>query len=254
MALNIKGKKTTLDEEACIYEKRDENESEKSKWSRMDKSEKITHFKTYYLRNVIIGILVVALVGFFVYKDVIMKKDIIYRCAILNESVMDAPVTEFGDEFVTFLNLDTKKNLSSFHLFYTDNELATQVGASVSSDLTQISSMVYASTLDSMIAGQKDYDSYMDHEFFVDLTEILSEEERNILKEYLYVPDTDKNPQKHPFGVYLDQSSVYNKIFESGGGLVEKPIFGIVFNSENKEISKQFLYYVFPELQKATKK
>lgn len=254
MALNVKGKKTSLDEEAFIYEKRDEHESEKSKWSRMSREEKITHFKTYYLRNVIIGVFVIALIGFFVYKDVIMKKDIVYRCAILNESVMDAPVTEFGDEFVAFLDLDTKKNLSSFHLFYTDNELATQVGASVSSDLTQISSMIYASTLDSMIAGQEDIDTYMENEFFVDLTEILNDEERKVLEEYLYIPDTEKNTQRHPYGVYLDGSSVYNKIFESGGGLVEKPIFGIIFNSENKETSKQFLYYVFPQLQEAAKK
>ena len=46
------------------------------------------------------------------------------------------------------------------------------------------------------------------------------------------------------YGVYVDQSSVYQQIFEGGGGIVEKPILGIVFNSENKEMSRKFLHYL----------
>lgn len=249
MALNLKGKKTSLDEKAFIYEKRDEEESEKSKWNKMNRQQKITHFTTYYLRTVLIGILVLCIVGFFIYKDVIMKKDIIYHCAIINESAFDIPIDEFGEEYVEYLGLDPGRNLSSFHLFYTNAELANEVGATSTSDVMQISSMIYANTLDSVIAAQEDYDPYAEKEFFMDLTEILDERELNILKERLYIPDFPWNEEQHPYGVYLDQSAVYQKIFETGGGIVEKPIFGMLVNSERKEESRQLLYYLFPELK-----
>ncbi|MCM1245892.1 MAG: hypothetical protein NC293_09655 [Roseburia sp.] len=251
MAMNIKGKKTSLDEQASIYEKRDEEESEKSKWSRMDQEQRKTHFKTYYLRSLIIGVLVLCIVGFFIYKDVITKKDVIYYCAILNEQAFDIPLTEFGEGYVEHLGLDPDRQLSSFHLFYTDGELARAAGASASSDLTQVSSMVFAKKLDSLIAGQNDYDTYRQESIMMDLSELLSEEELAVLQDDLYVPETD-NEAGHPYGVYLDQSPVYETIFRDGGGIVEKPIFGVVFNSEKKEESRQFLYYVFPELAEAS--
>lgn len=245
MALNVKGKKTSLDEQASIYEKRDESESEKSKWSRMNREQKITHFKTYYLRTLIISILVLCVAGFFIYKDVITKKDIIYQCAVLNEQAFDIPLTEFGEGYVKYLGKDPDKELSSFHLFFTDTALAKEVGAAASSDVTQVSSMIYAKKLDSMIAGQEDYDTYLQNEIFMDLSELLSEEELAAIRDYLYVPDEETG---RPYGVYLDQSPVYEAIFRNGGGIVEKPVFGVVFNSEKKEESRQFLYYVFPEL------
>ena len=55
MAIDVKNKKTSLDEEAAIYEKRDETESGKSRWKKMNRSQKITQFKTYYLRPLIVA-------------------------------------------------------------------------------------------------------------------------------------------------------------------------------------------------------
>ena len=249
MAINLKNRKTKLDERASIYEKRNEDESEKSKWKRMNPSQKITHFKTYYLLPFLIGAAILGLVGYFFYNDVVTREEVVYRCVILNESAFDIPLEEFGDRYIEFLGLDTKRNTPSFHLFFTNSEFASKVGATAATDLTQISSMIYAATLDSMIAAQEDLTSYMENDFAMDLTELLSETELEVLKGHLFIPDTPENEDRHPYGVYLDQSDVYQKIFEDGGGIVERPIFSILFNSKKKEESKKFLYYVFPELQ-----
>lgn len=251
MAMDVKGKKTSLREDASIYEKRDEEESEKSKWARMNRQQRITHFKTYYLRPLIIGLVVLAIAGFFLYKDVIMRTDVVYQCAVVNENALDIPVEEFADGFTGSLGLDTARNRSSFRLYYTDGELAGQLGISPVTERTQLSSMIYANTLDSMIAGQKDFDGYREHKFFEDLTKLLSEEELRMLQDRLYIPDTPDNPDKHPYGIYLTGNEVYGQMFEGGGGIVEQPIFGVLFNSEHKEYSKQFLYYVFPELKRS---
>lgn len=249
MALNTKYRKTSLDENASIYSKRDEDESERSKWSRMDSKQKWVHFKTYYLRFVVIGCFVLALAAFFIYKDVIRKTEVIYRSAILNEITTEIPLNAFSDGFTESMNIDPDRNLSSFHLYYTNSDLANQVGATVSSDLTQVSSMIYAGTLDSIIAGREEFDGYQEKGFFTDISELLSEEQMRMLEDRLYIPDNPDNGQQHAYGVYLDQSEVYQQMFADGGGIVEKPILGVLFNSKKKEVSKQLLYYLFPEIR-----
>lgn len=249
MAIDTKHKKTSLEEDAAIYEKRDETESEKSRWKKMDRKEKFTQFKTYYLRPLIVGILILCVVGFFIYKDVITKKDIAFRCAIVNEVATEIPVNAFADEFTKYMKLDPEKNLSSFHMYYTNSELAQKVGANVTSDLSQVSSLIYAALLDSMIAGEEDFNTYLDNDFFVDLNEFLSEEELKAIEPYLYIPDSEKNPNHHAYGIYLQKSEVYQSIFQGGGGVVEEPIYGIITNSENRDRGRYFLYYLFPELQ-----
>lgn len=249
MALNIKYKKTSLDENASIYSKRDEDEPERSKWSKMDRRQKWVHFKAYYLRYVVIGCFVLALAGFFLYKDVIRKTEVIYRSAVLNEIAMELPMTEFADGFTESMNIDPDRNLSSFHLYYTDADLARQIGAAISSDLTQVSSMIYAGTLDSFIAGQSDFDGYREKGFFADLSELLSAEQMKQIEDKLYIPENAVDGKRYACGVYLDESQAYQQIFTDGGGIVEKPILGILFNSKNKEVSKQLLYYLFPELR-----
>ncbi|MGN1205889.1 MAG: hypothetical protein ACI4SQ_02745 [Eubacterium sp.] len=249
MAIDVRHKKTSLDEEAAIYEKRDETESEKSRWKKMDKKQKWTQFKTYYLGPLMVGILVLCVIGFFIYKDVITKKDIAFRCAIVNEVATEIPVNAFSDEFTKYMKLDPDKNLSSFHLYYTNTQLAQKVGASTASDLSQISSLIYASLLDGMIAGQDDFTTYHNNGFFVDLNEFLTEEEQKVIEPYLYIPEDEKNPQKHAYGVFLDKNERYNSIFQGGGGVVQKPIYGIITNTEHRDRGRYFLYYLFPELQ-----
>ena len=149
-----------------------------------------------------------------------------------------------------FTDFNALERDGRFHLYYTDTQLAQKVGASTASDLSQISSLIYASLLDGMIAGEKDFTTYHDNGFFIDLNEFLSEEELKAIEPYLYIPDDEKNTQKHAYGVYLEKSERYNSIFQGGGGVVPKPIYGIITNSENTERGRYFLYYLFPELQK----
>lgn len=249
MALNVGGKKTSLDESASIYTKRCEDESEKAKWSRMSRQEKWIHFKTYYLRIVLLGMAVLALVGFFLYKEV-NKKDLAYRSAIVNEGMMEVPLADFSENFIRYMGMNPKKSMASFQLYFTTAEMANKVGASAANDLTQLSAMIYANDLDSMIAGEEDFSMYLNNSFFVDISTVLSEDELSTIREYLYIPDKENNPDEKAYGVYLNQSDTYQDVFRDGGGIVEKPILGIMVNSERKEESRQLLYYLFPQLKK----
>lgn len=249
MAQNIKYKKSSLKDDASIYKKRDEDESEKSKWGRMDRRQRWAHFKTYYLRFVVIGCFVLILAGFFIYRDVLHRTEVIYRCALINEIAVEPPILEFADGFVESMNIDPERNQASFHLYYTNSEAAQKAGASLSSDLTHVSSLIYAGKLDSMIAGPEDLDKYIEKNFLTDLTELLTPEQLALIQDRLYIPDVPENAEKRPYGVYLDGNEVYGRIFEMGGGMVEKPVLSVMVNSQNKEASRCLLYYLFPMIK-----
>lgn len=248
MAQNVKFKKSSLDEGASIYAKRDEREPEKSKWKKMDRRQKWVHFKTYYLRLVLIGCFVLVVAAFFFYQDVIRKSDVVYQCALVNEIATDIPVNMFADSFMESMGMDPERYKASFYMYYTNSEMAKEVGAVVTSDLTRLSSMIFASKLDTMIAGQEDFDGYMENGCFTDLSAFLTEAEMAQLQDRLYIPDVEGNSEQHPYGIILENNSVYRQIFEGGGGVVSQPILGIIFNSEKKEMSRKFLQYLFPEL------
>ena len=182
-----------------------------------------------------------------------MRKDLVYRSAILNEGMMETPLIEFSENYLTYMKKDPKKTIASFQLYYTTAEMANKVGAAAASDLTQLSALIYAKDLDSMIASEDDFDTYLENKFFVDMSTILNQQEMEAIQKHLYIPENDDNPEGKAYGVYLDRSDAYQGIFKDGGGIVVRPILGIVVNSQRKEESRQLLYYLFPELQQLSK-
>ena len=68
MAVNLKGRKTSLSDEASIYAKRSENLSEKEKLEQMTGKEKWNYFAAYYLPKIAI-IAVVILIAGYIYGE-----------------------------------------------------------------------------------------------------------------------------------------------------------------------------------------
>lgn len=248
MAINMKNKKTSLDEGAYIYEQRHEDDiSEKERFRKMNKQERRAHFFEYYSKPLIISIIIIGIVGYLIWHDFIARKNIIYRCAVMNETILTENLTEFNQDFTKFCQLDPKKNESAFNTYFT-NELASQVGTTTVSDLQSIASQIYAGTLDGMIADELTFGNYLDNRFFTSMEDYLTTEEYEKLKPYLYVPEHKDNKKKKAYGIYLDQSPVYQKLIDDGNKNVKKPIFGILFNSKESERSRDVLYYLFPDI------
>ena len=84
MALNTKGKKTSLTEEASIYQKRQDDLSDKERIKNMTGKQKRDFFKTYYLPKLLVILAVAGVVFYIVWVDFINKSHIYMRCAILN--------------------------------------------------------------------------------------------------------------------------------------------------------------------------
>lgn len=247
MALNIRGKKTSLEEDASIYQKRQDDLPEKERLKQMTGKQKRDYFKTYYLPTLLVVLAVAAVIFYIIWVDFINKSNIYMRCAILNESITDGALTEMSDRFTESLGMDNSKNKASFYLYYTRPDIAMQMGADTGSDLSEISSRLVANSLDCMIASEEDVkDSYMKNGFMMDLSKLLTKEEMNRLEPYLYKAN-DNN--KTIYGIHLKQCPVYQSLFTDRNPLTEDPILFVITNAteEGKDYAKKLIDYLFSE-------
>ncbi|MDY3909582.1 MAG: hypothetical protein SOZ48_07625 [Eubacterium sp.] len=250
MSMNLDGKKTSLKEEAEIYKKRTDKESEHDKLKKMNGRQKASYFATYYLPVLLIIAAVAAVVCYLLWADVINKRDIVLRCAIINEPIPDSILTEFSDNFTTSIGENPDKITSSFYIYYTRSDIAAETGANAANDLSEITSRIVAADLGCMIAGEADGKNYRDNGFFLKLDDFLSKEEYTALKDYLYTCPDGEKISAGSYGIYLDQSPVYQELVKELPSPIEKPIFSIITNSDetSREYARKLIHYFFPDI------
>lgn len=252
MALNTKGKKTSLTEEASIYQKRQDDLSDKERIKNITGKQKRDFFKTYYLPKLLVILAVAGVVFYIVWVDFINKSHIYLRCAILNESITDSTLTEFSDRFTDSMKMDYKKNRASFYMYYTRSDVAREMGADTGSDLSEISSRLVANSLDCMIASYEDVENiYLKNGFIMNLNNFLSENEKKALKPYFV---TKKNEADKVIGISLKDCKKYRTLFTGRTPITEEPVLYVITNATNegKNYVKQLIHYLYSDELKQT--
>lgn len=252
MALNTKGKKTSLTEEASIYQKRQDDLSDKERIKNMTGKQKRDFFRTYYLPKLLVILAVAGVVFYIVWVDFINKSHIYMRCAILNESITDSTLTEFSDRFTDSMKMDYKKNRASFYMYYTRSDVAREMGADTGSDLSEISSRLVANSLDCMIASYEDVENiYLKNGFIMNLNNFLSENEKKALKPYFV---TKKNEADKVIGISLKDCKKYRTLFTCRTPITEEPVLYVITNAtdEGKNYVKQLIHYLYSDELKQT--
>lgn len=253
MALNTKGKKTSLTEEASIYQKRQDDLSDKERMKNMTGKQKRDFFKTYYLPKLLVILAVAGVVFYIVWVDFINKSHIYMRCAILNESITDSTLTEFSDQFTDSMKMDYKKNRASFYMYYTRSDVAREMGADTGSDLSEISSRLVANSLDCMIASYEDVENiYLKNGFIMNLNDFLSKNEKEALKPYLI---TKKDEPDKVIGISLKDCKKYQALFTGRTPIAKEPVLYVITNAtdEGKNYVKQLIHYLYSDKLKQAK-
>lgn len=252
MALNTKGKKTSLTEEASIYQKRQDDLSDKERIKNMTGKQKRDFFKTYYLPKLLVILAVSGVVFYIVWVDFINKSHIYMRCAILNESITDSTLTEFSDRFTDSLKMNYKKNRASFYMYYTRSDVAREMGADTGSDLSEISSRLVANSLDCMIASYEDAENiYLKNGFIMNLNDFLSKKEKEALKPYFV---TQKDETDKVIGISLKDCKKYQTLFTGRTPITKEPVLYVITNAtdEGKNYVKQLIHYLYSDELKQT--
>ena len=252
MALNTKGKKTSLTEKASIYQKRQDDLSDKERMKNMTGKQKRDFFKTYYLPKLLVILAVAGVVFYIVWVDFINKSHIYMRCAILNESITDSTLTEFSDRFTDSMKMDYKKNRASFYMYYTRSDVAREMGADTGSDLSEISSRLVANSLDCMIASYEDVENiHLKNGFIMNLNDFLSKKEKEALKPYFV---TQKDETDKVIGISLKDCKKYQTLFTGRTPITKEPVLYVITNAtdEGKNYVKQLIHYLYSDELKQT--
>ena len=245
MALNTKGKKTSLTEEASIYQKRQDDLSDKERMKNMTGKQKRDFFKTYYLPKLLVILAVAGVVFYIVWVDFINKSHIYMRCAILNESITDSILTEFSDRFTDSMKMDYKKNRASFYMYYTRSDVAREMGADTGSDLSEISSRLVANSYEDV------ENIYLKNGFIMNLNDFLSKKEKEALKPYFV---TQKDETDKVIGISLKDCKKYQTLFTGRTPITKEPVLYVITNAtdEGKNYVKQLIHYLYSDELKQT--
>lgn len=211
--MDINNKKTTLDDDAAIYQKneeRDESKSTKEKWNELDFKGKCQFFVDYYLVKLIIITAVVVFAGFALYTTLKPRPKPKVNLVML-DSLLDIEATQdYFEEAVSKIGWNAKKETIVVHDGFSSKAPI---------DASNISTYIFAGTLDVLIAPEDSLDHYAhqsaaDHEKSVllnldelpkDILDALSEEDK------FYYTD-DETGVVHFYGVRLDKTEFYKTL------------------------------------------
>lgn len=255
MALDTKNKDTVLSDDAQIYSSH-KDVPEKEKWKKMNRDEKMTHFKDYYAVPLIIGILVIAIAGYLIGDAVLNYRNIVFMATIINDEIEEEKLETFNKDFLEYLGYNHKEDKTNICDGFI---MSGGSGTDTVSAAESITSYIYAKQLDAMISDAATFDHYASLGCFLDLRDILTDEQYEKYSEYIYYPEikirddnktvvpqpeqeTIRPKETYPCGILLEKSNVYKKL----EGAQPSPVIGIVATSTHREDAVKFLEYLFP--------
>ena len=229
-------KKTTLDNDAYIYKKK-EAKTEKEKLQDMKLKQKLAYLWEYYRLHALFFVIIVLFISYAIYSAVKPKVETSLYVAIVNNNLEDDTLDELNADIETALNLDLKKEKvflnSSFYL---------NADAGYAMNYKQaLITFVAASEIDIIIAPQSEFANFAQNGFFHDLTEQLPTHLYTSLAENFFISTSYEDPEKKAYGIYLSGAKYYHDNSHEG----EPYILGFVLNSPNRNNSIDFIEYMF---------
>lgn len=233
-------KKTRLEEDAAIYQKR-KRQSEKEKLKDMPFKKKMGYLWEYYRYHALLFIALVSLISYTIYTFTKPKIESRLYAAIINNTVTPEVWDEYVDIITEYLEIDTEtEDIELNYRFYYNGDPEYEVNM-------RQAFVVYlaASEIDVIIAPMSEFANYVENGFLTPLSDQLPTDLYSSLADKFYLADTEENPKLAAYGIYMEETKLYR---EHSLPTEDDPVLiGIVTNSTNKENSVDFIRYLFTE-------
>lgn len=232
-------KKTTLSENASIYQKRDEI-TEREKWNQMDQSDKWQYFKDYYLMKLIILIFSIGFIGYLLYATLGPRDTPELYGIVLNDTLdadqKDSLLTKFREA------LEIPKKGHSFTL--DDTLTLNPENADVVTE-QKLTTYAYASKLDIIIADEDTIKYLAKGGYLSDLTQILPSDLYSSNTEDLIFAREQDDTKDIAYGLSIEDSALYKQMsYNYSYNTGKKMAIGVVVNSEKRENAIHFIHYL----------
>ena len=218
-------KKTALDDDAEIYQKREEK-SEKEKWKQMDGKAKVQYFADYYLGKLIVAVIIIGIAASLLWHFFKPKEETILYAAVIDESLDATKLADMTRELEKICQADGRhQNVKIDDSFYLKDQA-----------LVRLEVYEESKQVDVIIADQKTFKKLAKDGYFEDVDKFAK---NNGLSGYesLYVYADDESL---PYGIDLSGSEKYMDMTSYG----KHPVFAVAANAQHKKNIAEFLNYL----------
>lgn len=227
--------KTRLDDSADIYQPRTEKKV-KEQLKEMNTQEKLAFLWEYYKVQAGIIVLAIALIIYIIKEIITPDVKPKFNAAIINNPINSIMLEEYANSFAEKLQLDpVRESVVLNDNFYTDD-----IGLA-SSSLQALAAYISGAEIDVIIAPETNFKQYAYYGYFKKLSDALPTDVYSSLADYFFISDQEDDPEKSPYGIYLDKSNLF-------GGVKYKYdsyVLGIVANSPHPDTTVEFIKYLF---------
>ena len=217
--------------------KKQERQAQRKQFSSMAAREKWQHFKDYYMKGTIIGVIgLVLLVG--LVRDVWRgSRECVFYALVINQYT-EVP-DSFREGFISYAGLDDRKyNILIDTTMKMDLQRQDEMTMMYLQEIIAIAS---TRKQDLFLADEQVIDYYWDAGYIVDLREVLPEQFwKTYEKQFYYQTDGDGNHV--PVGIYVGDSP---KLAEYDMYTYQNPIVSVVYQAPDVENIQAFVSYLY---------
>lgn len=231
-------KYTALDDNANIYQKRNESVSEKKKLSSMSRKEKIQYFNDYYRNKTIVAVIILGFTVSLIYTAFSPKPETVLYAAIVNDYLEEEVLSQGASEFLSLLSLDEDNHnivLDSSYFLSDDSSSVTMASEQ------KLTTYVFSNEVDIIITDEAQFKKFARMGYFENLSNQLPTDLYTDLTDSFLLADDPDGSSYNAYGIYLRDDSLYDNL----GSIIEEPVVGIVANSNRKSYGVDFIRYLF---------
>lgn len=242
--MDISDKKTTLDDSAAIYQKREEK-SERAKWKDLKGFKaKWEHFKAYYLLKTFIWVCVIAFVGYAVYEIFAPEKERVLYAAVLDMVILDSEKENLQSGYEDYISFDEETQE-----ILIDNTIMISSNTDGSA-AQKFTAHAYAGDIDILIARESVLVQYAGA-YLLPLSEQLPADLYESFSEYYcYATPVEKDGsqgKEAPYGIYITDFVEHAPYYKD-----EPIVLAICGNSKRTENAEAFVRYLWERGERVT--
>ena len=211
--IDAENKKTVLDDNAAIYKlTEDDSVSEKEKWASMSKSQRRQYFKDYYLKKLLAGIAVAALVISVIVTVARPRPDDVLSIAVINDYWDDDAEKTFSDELSKELKLEEgKQSIRIDDSFYFGNDEKEIVSPENASVFERFATYIMAGDINCLVMDKAKFEGLASAGYLLPVNEVMGGD-LDKYKDRLFVAKTDDDKAEKIYGISLEGSEALKEV------------------------------------------
>lgn len=232
--MDVKQKKTALDDDSILYQKRDDTIGKKD-ISSLSGRQKLQYFKDYYLKFCILAVVLIAVGVNLIYTIFFRHQETVLNVTAVNEAALSD-----ADDLAAFLK-------ESFQATGKDQILTvTNYNLDDANQQMAFTTKLVTSDLDVIICDRDTFDSKCEAGFWLDLSSVLSADLLDTFSDHLVtgqIVERDNDDQiistgeKLPYGIDIADTELYTYY----GGTASEAILCITAGSEHQDNALEFI-------------